>query len=230
MKGRWSLAAMMLVLAAPLEAQARTTISVMPIASYVLPSGDWTDNDSLRLAPGGGVAVGLSAEVSLGKTLSVTGEVSRTLGLTQHLDAEIPAFEDPSAGIPGVLRTDLTTTSLAGTVVFRPMGRLPNGLPRGVFIEAGGTLVLYNVGTGFQPTSGSEELDFNWSTVAITGGAGVAFPAGRRFAIQVFGRALVQLSEHGSQGLDDWNSIVGTSVVGEKSLLLQFGVGLRVGR
>jgi hypothetical protein len=227
MQGRSTLIAAALVLgwAGHAAAQARRPIAIVPLVGYTLPGSKWTDNDTITLEPGGGIFVGLSAELALGKALSFQAEATRTLGLTQSLEFSAPAF------FADVLETDITTTQLIVTAVFRPQGRLPSGQPRGVYVEAGGGYTLFEVSGGFSPPGESGEFDFGSSSLTVTGGVGVSIPAGRRFALQLFARGHYLLSEYESNALDDWNaSDPPSNVQGETGVWLQFGAGLRVGR
>ena len=215
--------------AARVEAQARSSISIIPIAGYMMPMGKWTDSDTIRLEPGGGIFVGVTAEYSVNKTFSVTAQAIRTLGLTQKMTFAAPEF---GVGVPAALETDMTTTQLLGTLLFRPLGRLPNGAPKTVYFEVGGGFTLYDVSQGFtNPLGASDVLDFNSSTAVVTGGAGLSFPIGPRASLQVFGRANYGLSAYSSPGLDKWNGYPPPSnVQGEKPLVLLLGAGLRIGR
>ena len=213
--------------AARVEAQARSSISIIPIAGYMVPMGKWTDSDTIRLEPGGGIFVGVTAEYSMNKSVSITAQALRTLGLTQTMTMGAPTFFGTTK-----LETDMTSTQILGTIIFRPLGRLPNGAPKTVYFEVGGGFTLYDVGQGFQNPSGQNDvLDFNSSTAMIAGGAGLSFPIGPRASLQVFGRANYQLSEYSSEGLDTWNGYPPpSSVQGEKSLVMLLGAGLRIGR
>lgn len=228
MNRRW--APILLVMgaaASPLAAQ--SSLSVIPVAGYLLPSGNWTDDDTISLKPGGGIFVGLVAEYGLNKNLSFMFQGTRTLGLTQTLTFESNVF----FGSGTSLETDMTTTQLAAGIILRPLGRLPSGAPKTVYLELGGGMMLYDVSTGFANPSGasSQELDFNSSTPMFMGGVGLSFPAGPRASVQVFGRVNYQVSKYESQGLDDWNALAPpTTSEGKSSLVFQFGAGLRIGR
>jgi hypothetical protein len=214
--------------APPLAAQSRTSISLVPIGGYVLPTGNWTDDDTITLEPSGGIFVGLVAELAVNNTFSLAAQATRTLGLTQKLTWSSPQF----FGQGTELETDLTSTQLIGNLVFRPMGRLPNGAPRTMYIEVGGGLMMYNVSKGFVDPSGQNlELDFDSSSPIVMAGLGFSFPAGPRASVHLFGRANYHVSKYESDGLDEWNSLSPpTTSEGKSTLVLQFGAGLRIGR
>jgi hypothetical protein len=208
------------------QAQVGATVSVQPLVGYLRATNEWTNSGDITLEPGAGIFVGVKAEVSVGKLLGLSAEITRTLGLTQTMTFSASNF------FPGQLETDMTTTQVAGTVLLRPLGRLPSGAPRSVYFEVGAGFTLYDVGEGFQPPGGgTSRFDFGASSPMVMAGVGLSIPAGPRFNLQVYGRAQYHLSAYESDGLDNWNSLPPpTSVTGEKLLLLQFGVGLRVGR
>lgn len=206
-----------LLCAAPLAAQ--SNLSVIPTAGYVMPGGKWVDDPNVTLEPRGGVFLGVSTELSLNKNLSVAGYVSRTLGATQKVELTVPS-------IPLAVESDIATTQLAAMLILRPLGRLPSGAPKTLYIEAGGGLNSYAVSRGLTDPDDPNALEsFSYSTPAVMGGIGFAFPVGRRVTLQLFGRVNYQLSEYSS---DFFDTITG--ITGEKTLLFNFGAGLRVGR
>jgi len=228
MKRRWLLAAAALAVvpASRLAAQSQTSLSVIPMVGYTLPSYKWVEDPVIAFKPGGGIFVGLTAEYSLNKSLSLTGQALRTFGLTQTLEVS-------GSGLGGVtLESDMTTTQLVGGIVLRPLGRLPSGAPKTLYIEAGAGLNLSTVSEGFTASADSFP-SFSASSPFVMGGIGLSFPAGPRFSVQVFGRAQYLLSKYSSDFLDYLNApppLTATPLEGKAGLVLQFGLGLRVGR
>jgi hypothetical protein len=221
-------AAMVSVLGASVaSAQARTTFSVVPIAGAVVPAGKWVDSSFFTMEPGVGVFVGATGELSFSKNLSLTFEASRTLGALQELEARI---DTTGAGDFLVLQTDMATTTVTGSLVFRPLGRTPSGAPKTLYLEVGAGLSMYNVSLGFQDPDDPDVLDFGGSTGLVRVGGGLSFPAGPRATVQIFGRAHYQFSEYSSEGLDEISQAFGVTIEGEKALAFQLGVGLRIGR
>jgi len=244
--------ALAVAVAPALRAQVRGSLSVIPTAGYVLSAGGWIDETTLdfgggdranyALKPKGGVFVGLIAEYNLSKNLSLAAHASRTLGITQRLSEVWTAtsgFFTPDQ----TFEADMATTNIGGMLVFRPLGRLPSGAPKTVYFEAGGALNIYSVTSGFTDVNNQAAIDsvsYKYTTPAIMGGAGLSFPVGPRASLQLFGRAYYQLKAYESnaltnfnQSIDSINSQFGTNVAnldGKKSILLQFGLGLRVGR
>jgi hypothetical protein len=238
------LAAAMMAAAAPCFAQ----ISVVPTAGYVAPMGNWVDETSYqnlcspappciyKLRPQGGVFVGLVAEYSLNKSIGLAFYGSRTLGGLQRLREDF--LSEPSE--PDVFKADMATTNLGGMLIFRPLGRTPSGAPKTLYLELGGGINWYSVTTGFSDVE--EPADslisyYSSSTPAVMGGLGLSFPVGPRISLQLFGRAYYQFSAYDSDGLDDFNTFIVENfapteprIEGVRSMLLQFGVGLRVGR
>jgi hypothetical protein len=220
-------AVLTLVAAPSLRAQARTTISVIPVGGATLPLADFVDDPDFRLTPQFGVFVGALAELSMNKNLSLFGEATRTLGATQKLDAEFPSCTSCDQ-----LTTDMATTQVSGGIIFRPLGRLPSGAPRSVYLEAGAGISLFSVSRGFQDPSDPQELDFNGNSPFVTGGIGLSFPAGPRFSVQVHGRVQYHLGEYSSEGLDDLESptFFDRQMEAKKPMVVQLGIGLRIGR
>jgi len=218
MNRRWPLVAAVVMLAAApaLPAQSRTTISIIPTGGVFVPAGDWVDTLGITLTAGPGVYLGAIAEVSFNKSFSITGQVTRTLGAMQTVEAVVD-----TGGGNLTFTADMATTQFAASVVFRPLGRLPSGAPNKIYLEAGGGLISYAVSRGLQDPS---DPNANWasSSAMAMGGAGLSFPAGPRFSIQLFGRANYLFSKYKSDAIDP--------LEGKSGLLLQFGVGLRVGR
>jgi hypothetical protein len=211
-------------------AQARTTFSVVPLAGAVVPAGKWVDSSFLQMEPGVGIFVGATGEVSFSKSFSVALEASRTLGALQELEARI---DTSGFGDFLTLNTDMSTTTITGSVVFRPLGRTPSGAPKTLYLEAGVGLTRYDVSLGLQstePQQDSDQFDFSSTTGIVMAGAGLSFPAGPRATVQVFGRFHYQMSEYSSDFLDDLSQIFGFPIEGEKSIAFQVGLGLRIGR
>jgi hypothetical protein len=222
MKRRWVMAAALVVApAAQLAAQSQSSLSVSPMVGYTFPTYKWVDEQGVEFTPGGGVFVGLIAEYSLNKNLSLAFQGLRTFGLTQTFEVAAQGF--------GSLETDMTTTQLAGGIVFRPLGRLPSGAPRTVYLEAAGGITLFSVSTGFTASADSFP-SFAANSPFVMGGLGLSFPAGPRFSIQVFGRAHYLLSKYSSDFLDEVNQGASDPLDGKSGLMAQFGLGLRVGR
>jgi hypothetical protein len=226
MNRRWLLAAAVLAVvpASRLAAQARRSLSVIPTVGYTLPTYKWVEDPAVEFKPGGGLFVGLTAEYSLNKSFSLAAHGLRTFGLTQTFTVSFPG--------QGEFESDMTTTQLAGGIVFRPLGRLPSGAPKSVYMEAGAGLTLFSVATGFTAAADSFP-GFKASSPFVMGGMGLSFPAGPRFSIQVFGRAQYLLSNYSSDFLDYLNApppLTPTPLEGKKGLMMQFGLGLRVGR
>jgi len=217
--------ALVLCAAPALPGQSRTTLSVIPIGGVTIPSGTFVEATDFKLTPRYGVFVGAVAELSMNKSLSLFGQATRTLGGTQKLEAEFP-----SCASCDKLSSDMATTQVAGGIILRPLGRTPSGAPKSIYIEAGGGFSLYSVSRGFQDPNDPQELDFNGSSPFVMGGIGLSFPAGPRFSVQFAGRVQYHLSEYSSDGLDQINTIFGTTTAGDKPLMLQFSVGLRIGR
>jgi hypothetical protein len=174
------------------------------------------------------VFLGVSAELSLSKALSLAAYVGRTLGATQKVEAIID-----TGGGNVTFRSDMATTQLAAMLVLRPLGRLPSGAPRTLYLELGGGLNSYAVSRGLQDPSDPSSLpSLGYSTPMVMGGLGFAFPVGRRVTLQLFGRAHYQLSAYSSDFLDFLNDPLqgGLNLQGKKTLAYVFGAGLRVGR
>lgn len=227
-----SVGVLALAVAPVLRAQVRGSLSVVPVAGYTVNSGNWLDIDlgggsRATLKPKGGVFVGLVAEYNLNKSLSIAAHATRTLGATQKMR------EVDTGTFAATIETDLATTTIGGMIVFRPLGRLPSGAPNKVYIELGGSYNIYSVSTGFTDINDRAAVDsvgFGYHTPAVMGGAGLSFPVGPRASLQVFGRAYYQMREYSSNVLDLINQGNPNPLVGKKTILLQFGLGLRVGR
>ncbi len=204
----------MAFLAAPLAAQTR--IAIVPFAGYGLPGvlAEDVPND-IHLEPAGALLLGAAIELGMSKNIGIAVGVNRTF--SQKLDfvtGGSSAFEE-----------DFTMTQIAGSIVIRPGGRLPSGAVSPLFIEVGGGITLYTLGSAAFPAS-----DFDASSPMAFVGAGYNIPMGPRATIQIFGRAQM-ISSYSSQGLDDFNAAPPpTNVEGSNMLNFQFGAGLRVGR
>jgi hypothetical protein len=234
-------AALLLAGAAPLAAQ----ISVVPTAGYVLSAGNWLDQtvdygggdqETVTIKPLGGFFVGLNAEYAVNSAISLSGHATRTLGSAQKMGFDY-ATQGPNFGtFSARFEADMATTSIGGLLIFRPLGRLPSGAPRTIYIEAGGSFNIYTVTTGFTDVNDQDavnEFSFGFQSPAVLGGVGVSFPVGPRASLQIFGRAYYELSDYSSNFVDSVNEDLqgsGTQLQGDKSILLQLGLGLRVGR
>ena len=229
MTRRWLLAGVALTLCATtaLRAQARTTLSLIPVGGIQLPMGDFVKDPDFKLTPRFGVFVGALAELTMNKNISFFGEASRTLGATQKLEASFPS----SGG--DKLTTDMATTQLAAGLIFRPLGRLPSGAPKSVYFEAGGGFTMYSVSAGFQDPSAQNDLNFSGNSPFVMGGLGISCPAGPRASVQISGRVRYQVSAYDSDAiaiLEDPGTGFGHSLAVEKPLWFQLGIGLRIGR
>lgn len=223
---------------------------LMKTATYTMTNfyTDPNTGNPVASAPGtfglkanGGLSVGLVVEYAINKQLSLAGQVGRTLGGLQK--GQMQFFVNPTYAPrdSNTYETDMTTTNLGAMLVFRPLGRTPSGAPNKVYIELGGGLNLYSFSAGFRnPGPTDEFLNFDYNTPYVMAGAGVSLPVGRRVSLQIFGRVYNQMQEYNAPTLTSTNGALnqifgggtstGTVPKGEKPLLLQFGMGLRVGR
>jgi len=252
MKSRWLIpAAAGLTLVAG-TAQAQNSLSIIPMASYVMPGGDWVKQVNVNglvingvptpgtftygLKPGGGVSVGVIAEISLSKSLSLAGQAGRTLGGMQTLQENY--FSSGANATGNEYTVDMATTNLGAMLIFRPLGRTPSGAPKTLYVELGGGINIYNVSQGFTSAgaTNTDVFSYDYNTPTLMGGLGFSFPVGRRVSLQLFGRGYYQLNAYDSGVLAPTGDVSQTSNTqvssanGEKTLLYQFGAGLRVGR
>ena len=231
------------------SAQAQGSVSIIPMASYVTSGGDWIKPTAVNglagptpgtftygLKPGGGISVGVIAELSMSKSLSLAAQVGRTLGGMQTLEENY--FSSGASGTGNVFTVDMATTNLGAMLVFRPLGRTPSGAPKTLYLELGGGVNIYNVSQGFTSAgaTNTDVFSYDYSTPALMAGLGFSFPVGRRVSLQLFGRGYYQLSEYDAGVLASSGDVNQTSLTqissaqGEKTMLFQFGAGLMVGR
>jgi hypothetical protein len=200
--------------AVPLTAQGR--IAVVPFAGYGLPGSLAEDaGNDIHFEPNGALLLGAALELGVNKNIGIAVGVNRTF--SQKLDLQ--------AGGSSQGEEDFTMTQLSGSIVIRPAGRLPSGAVSPLFIEVGGGVTLYTLGSAAFPAE-----DFDATSPMAFVGAGYNIPMGPRATIQVFARAQM-ISSYSSTGLDAFNAAPPpTSVEGSNLLNFQFGAGLRVGR
>jgi hypothetical protein len=213
--------------ASPLAAQVRKN-AFTPLIGYILPMSEVIDGDFLKGEQTGGVMVGITAEFGLSKNFSLSAYAGSTIGLTQSF--ELTDKQDVFGGGAGEVYTfGAATTQLGATLVFRPMGVLPNGGPKAFYLEAGAAMNLLAV-SDVQARGSGDQLAFGGSYPMAIFGAGYGIPMGPRTTAVIFARYNLALSEYDSDWLQDWNSQPPeNSDPGLKSSSLLFGVGIRTG-
>jgi hypothetical protein len=232
MQLRWTgLLAGALVVAAAGSAAAQNSVALTPYLGYINPTGSLVEQNSpgtsgccLELKGSGGLMVGGIIELTLAKSLSISGFASSTLGLTQKA-----TFDYSSLGGP-TLELGMATTQFGGTLRLLPMGRNPSGAPKGFFLEGGAAYELLAF-SDVQDRSGGSTTSPSWNSSGIVGvfGGGVVFNVGRRANLTIFGRYHMPFAEYTSDGLDDWNSVPPPDTP-KKAPTFFIGVGLRTGR
>jgi len=220
-----------LVVAAAGNVAAQNSVALTPYLGYISPSGSLVEQNSpgtsgccLELKSSGGMMVGGIIELSLAKSLSISGFAASTLGLTQKA-----TFDYSSLGGPA-LELGMATTQFGGTLRLLPFGRNPSGAPKGIFLEGGAAYELLAFSDVIDRSGGSTASP-SWNSSGAVGvfGAGAVFNVGRRANLTVFARYHMPFAEYSSDGLDDWNSIPPPDTP-KKVPTIFFGVGLRTGR
>jgi len=193
-----------------------------PFVSYALPLGNLASGANLDMKATGGVMVGITAEVGLSKVLALSAFAGSTIGLTQKFKVtDKQASDEVTFGA--------ATTQVGATLVFRPLGTLPNGGPRSFFLEAGGALNLLSV-SDITARSSSTRLALGDNYPVLTFGAGLSFPMGPRATGLIFARYNLAMTEYNSTWLKDWNAAPPiNSDPGKKVSVLMIGMGIRTG-
>jgi hypothetical protein len=209
---------------------AQRSVALTPYFGYVSPIGSMVEQSSpgtagccLEVSGSGGIMVGAIGEVSLAKSLSISGFAASTIGLTQKATFDYSSLNNT------ILELGMATTQLGGTLRVLPLGRSPNGAPKGFFVEAGAAYEILAISDVVDRSGGTAAPSWNSSGVVGVFGGGAVFRVGRRASLTIFGRYHHALSEYSSPGLTAWNSIPPPDVP-KKVPSMFFGVGLRTGR
>jgi len=193
-----------------------------PFVSYALPLGNLASGSNLDMKATGGVMVGITAELGLSKVFALSAFAGSTIGLTQKFKVNDKLAADE-------FTFGAATTQLGATLVFRPLGTLPNGGPRSFYIEAGGGLNVLSV-ADITARSNTSRLALGDNYPVVTVGAGVSFPMGPRATGLIFARYNLAMTEYNSTWLKDWNAAPPVnSDPGKKVSVLLVGIGIRTG-
>jgi hypothetical protein len=215
------------------SAAAQQGVALTPYIGYMTPmsGGVLVEQNSpgasgccLELTAKGGIMVGGIGELTLAKSLSISAFAASTVGLTQK-----STFDFTSSGGSN-LELGMAVTQFGGTLRLLPMGRAPNGAPKGFFIEGGAAYNLLSF-SDVADRSGGASASPSWNSSGIVGvaGGGLVFRVGPRASLTIFARYHHPLSEYESDGLTAWNSIPPPDTP-KKVGWLFFGAGLRTGR
>jgi hypothetical protein len=234
MHRRWT-GLLTIVLAAGIAGNlaAQQGVALTPFIGYSSPSGNLVERNNssccMTLEPKGGIMVGAIGELSLAKQFGLSLFAASTVGLTQK------ANFDFSSGGGSNLQLGMATTQFGGSLIIRPLGRSPNGAPKGFYLEGGAAYQLLSFSdVADRSSTSTASPSWNSSTVAALFGGGLVFRVGPRASMTIFGRYIMPLSEYSSDGLDDWNSVPCGSGpcpdTPKKVSSIFVGVGLRTGR
>lgn len=226
-------AAAVLVAAAPVHPQS-AKLALVPGAGfmlgYTLVDGQTDTGTEIQFEQGGAPYFSVGAEYVLGKRISLTGSLVRTIG--QPDIGEMTLFE----GGTQVATANMAVTQVSAGVVIRPMGRLPTGAPTPLFIEGGAGLnwwaygdVIFRDPPNTEPGTAFKADLFNASANFFYAGAGATFVVGPRAQLSVFGRASF-IGAYESDFVTNVNTQSGWSLAGTTGPRFSVGVGLRVGR
>jgi hypothetical protein len=208
-------------LASPAAAQVRRN-AFTPFVSYALPLGNLASGPNLDMKATGGVMVGITGELGISKVFAISAFAGSTVGLTQSFKVNDKLGGDE-------ITFGAATTQVGATLVFRPLGTLPNGGPRSFFLEAGGGLNILSV-ADITARSGGNSLRLSDNYPVITFGGGLSFPIGPRATGLIFARYNLAMTEYNSAWLKDWNAVPPIdSDPGKKVSVLLVGVGIRTG-
>jgi hypothetical protein len=234
MQLRWTgLLAGALIAGAAGTAVAQQGVALTPYIGYMTPlsGGVLVEQNSpgsggccLELTAKGGIMVGGIGELTLAKSLSISAFAASTIGLTQK-----STFDFSTSGGSN-LELGMAVTQFGGTLRLLPMGRAPNGAPKGFFVEGG---AAYNVlsFSDVADRSGGSTPSPSWNSSSVVGiaGAGLVFRVGPRASLTIFARYHMALKEYSSDGLTAWNSVPPPDTP-KKVNWLFIGAGLRTGR
>lgn len=233
MRFRWTgVLAGVLMAGAAGNLSAQQGVALTPYIGYMTPlsGGVLVEQNTpgaggccLEVSAKGGIMVGAIGELSLAKQFAISAFAASTIGLTQKA-----TFDFTSSGGPS-LELGMATTQFGGTFIVRPLGRSPNGAPKGFFIEAGAAYNLLAFSDVADRSGGQAAPSWNSSGPVGIAGGGLVFRVGPRASLSVFARYHHPFGEYESDGLTDWNNIPPPDTP-KKVGWLFIGAGLRTGR
>jgi hypothetical protein len=200
--------------ASPLAAQARRNALTLSVG-YISMTDPWVIEGTDKFDQGGGILVGIQGEYGLSKQFAVSGFASSTLGLTQKMK-----FDIQSIGV--VYELGSSTTQVGASLIFRPLGTLPNGGPRSFFLEVGGGMNFGAASFIDDLTDPNDDLDVNDNWPFALLGAGLAFPMGPRTTAVVYARYNLALAEYSRPWFEGED-------IGQKVNSIIVGAGIRTG-